>query len=127
MKLTTVFTLIFLASCINLQDNSRDIVGKWQCYHRELEDGTTKSVDLFSGKEFEYTCDRLILELKQNLTGTESLNGLNFQYRLHDSILSLGNRKYIVEKLTKAELVLRDYDSEGLRITTFRNKFKKVE
>ncbi len=127
MKILTIFTITFLTSCLNLQNNSNDLIGKWECYHKELEDGTTKSTDLFSEEEFEYSCDGLILELKSDFTGLESIGGLNFKYQRKDSILNLGNRNYIIEKLTKTELVIRDYDSGGINISNFRQKFKKIE
>ena len=127
MKTLTIFILTFLASCLNLQDNSNDLIGQWECYHKELEDGTTKSTDLFSGEEFEYSCDGLIIELKSSFTGSESIGGLSFKYQRNDSILNLGNRNYIIEKLTKSELIIRDYNSDGINISNFRQKFKKKE
>ena len=127
MKTLIIFTLSFLVSCLNLQNSSNDLIGKWECYHKELEDGTTKSTDLFSGEEFEYSCDGLIIELKSDFTGSESIHGLNFKYQRNDSILNLGNRNYIIEKLTKSELIIRDYNSDGIDISNFRQKFKKKE
>ncbi len=127
MKTLIIFTLTFLASCLNFQNDSEDLFGKWECYHKELGDGTTKSTDLFSGEEYEYSCDGLIIELKSDFTGSESIGGLNFKYQRNDSILNLGNRYYIIEKLTKTELVIRDYDSDGTNISNFRQKFKKTE
>ena len=112
---------------MNLQKDSNDLVGKWECHHMEKEDGTRKSTDAFSGKEFEYSCHGLILELNSDSTGTESLGGLKFKYVRNDSILKLGNRNYIIEKLNKSELVLRDYDLNGTNIFNYRQKFKKID
>lgn len=127
MKTLTIYTLILLASCFNLQNNSNNLIGKWKCYYKELEDGTTKSIDLFSGEEFEYSCNGLVIELKPDFTGLESFSGLNFKFQRNDSILRLGNRNYIIEKLTKTELIIRDYSSDGFNILNFRQKFKKIE
>jgi len=127
MKTITIFILTILASFINFQTNSNDLIGNWKCYHKELEDGTTKSTDAFSGEEFEYSCDGLTLILKPDFTGTESIGGLNFKYKRNDSILNLGNRNYVIEKLTKKELVIRDYDSNKTNFSNYRQKFKKVE
>ena len=127
MKTLIIFALTFLSSCLNLQDNSNDLIGKWECYHKEKEDGTTKSMDAFSGEEFEYSCDGLIIELKSDFTGSESIGGLNFKYQRNDSILNLGNRNYIIEKLTKTELIIRDYDNDGTNISNFRQKLKKTK
>ncbi len=127
MKPLITIAIIILVSCQSLKINSNKLVGKWECFHKELEDGTTKGTDLFSGEEFEYSCDGLIIELKSDFTGSESIGGLNFKYQKNDSILNLGNRNYIIEKLTKAELIIRDSDSDGTNISNFRQKFKKID
>jgi len=126
MKHIITISIIILTSCVGLKNVSNELVGKWECYHRELEDGTTKSTDL-DGNEFEYSCSGLIIELKSDFTGSESIGGLNFKYKKNDSILNLGNRKYVIEKLTKTELVIRDYDSDGTNLWNYRHKFKKIE
>ena len=126
MKTLTIFILTFLASCINLQENSEYLIGKWECYHKEKEDGTTNSIDAFSGKEFEYSCDGITIELNSDFTGSDD-TGLEFKYQIKDSILTLGNRSYIVEELTKTELVIRNYDPNGISLSNFRTKFRKQE
>lgn len=129
MKYIITISIIILTSCIGLKNVSNELVGKWECYHKELEDGTTKSTDLFSEEEFEYSCDGLIIELKSDFSASHSIGDLNyfFKYKRKDSILELGTRSYIIEKLTKTELVIRDYDSDGTNISNFRQKFKKIE
>ena len=127
MKYLFTISIIILTSCISLKNTSNELVGKWECYHKELEDGTTKSTDLFSEEEFEYSCDGLIIELKSDFTGSESIGEDSFEYKKTDSILNLGNRNYVIEKLTKTELVIRDYDSNGTNLSNFRQKFKKIE
>ena len=127
-KMKSILTIIIvLVSCHSLKFNSEKLIGKWECYHKELEDGTTKSTDLFSGEEFEYSCNGLILELKSDFTGWESLGEQTFKYELKDSILTLGNRSYLVELLNKEELIIRDYDKDGFSISNFRQKFKRIK
>ena len=126
MKYIITLSIIILTSFIGLKNVSNELVGKWKCYHKELEDGTTKSTD-FDGNEFEYSCGGLIIELKSDFTGSESIGGLNFKYKKNDSILKLGNRNYVIEKLTKTELVIRDYDSDRTNLWNYRQKFKKIE
>jgi len=128
MKILTTFTVLFFCiSSFNFQNRKNDLIGKWACYHKELEDGTTNNTDIFSGKKFKYSCDGLTIELKSNLTGWESMGELNFKYELKDSILTLGNRLYVVELLNKKELIIRDYKPDGLSISNFRQKFTKIE
>ena len=126
MKYIITISIIILTSCIGLKNVSNELVGKWECYHKELEDGTTKSTDLFSGEEFEYSCDGITIELNSDFTGIDD-TGIKFKYQKNDSILNLGNRNYVIEKLTKTELVIRDYDSDGTNLSNFRKKFKKIE
>tara|TARA_R110002124_G_scaffold146831_2_gene312081 strand:- start:22 stop:402 length:381 start_codon:yes stop_codon:yes gene_type:complete len=126
MKYIITISIIILTSCVGLKNVSNELVGKWECYHKELEDGTTKSTDLFSGEEFEYSCDGITIELNSDFTGIDD-SGIKFKYQKNDSILNLGNRDYVIEKLTKTELVIRDYDSDGTNLSNFRKKFKKIE
>lgn len=116
--------IAFLSSLINFQDNSNHLIGKWECYHKELEDGNTKSVDAFSGEEFEYTCDGVTIQLNSNFTGVDD-TGIKFKYQKNDSILILGNRNYVIEELTKTQLVIRDYNPKRTNIYNFRRKFRK--
>lgn len=122
----TIIILVFFASLLNPKNHSKDLFGTWECYHKELEDGTTKSTD-FDGNEFEYTCEGLIIKLKSDFTGSESIGGLSFKYEINDSILKLGSRSYIIEKLTKTDLIIRNHDLDGNNIFNFRQKFKKSE
>ncbi|GGG41153.1 hypothetical protein GCM10011344_47540 [Dokdonia pacifica] len=131
MKVLVIVLFLFIItgiiSCQNSKNNSQDLFGKWKCHHKELEDGTTKSTDIFSDEEFEFSCNRLTIILKSDFTGSESLSESNFKYHINDSILTLGNRQYIIEKLTNTELIIRDYDSKQISLSTFRQKLKKVK
>jgi len=125
MKTIIIFILTFLASCLNLQDNPNSLIGKWQCYHKELKDGTTKGTDAFSGEESEYSCDGITIQLNSDFTGSDDM-GLQFKYQRKDSILTLGNRSYLIEELTKTQLVIRNYDQKGISISNFRTKFRRL-
>jgi len=127
MKTLVFITIFFLASFLNVQNDSNDLFGRWECYHKELEDGTTKSTELFSGEVSEISCDDLIIELKPDYTGSESIGGITFKFTMNDSILTLGNRYYVIEKLSISELVIRDFDSERNNLFNYRQKFKKIK
>ncbi|MEP2935775.1 MAG: hypothetical protein ABJM06_14820 [Gilvibacter sp.] len=118
-----IFILFSFQISNSLQEG---LVGTWECYHKEKEDGTTKSTDLFTGEEFEYSCNGLSLEFNSDFSGVESLNGLAFNYSLKDSILTIGNRTYILELLDDTEMVMRNYDPKGISLSGFRTKFKRV-
>ena len=81
MKTLIIFTITFFAFCLNLQNNPDDLLGRWECYHKELEDGTTKSTDIFNEEEFEYSCEGLIIELKSDFTGSQSIGDLNYFFK----------------------------------------------
>ena len=126
MKLINTILIIILTSYIGLKNDSNELVGKWECYRKELEDGTTKSTDLFSGEEFKYSCDGITLELNSDFTGIDD-TGIKFKYQKKDSILTLGNRSYVIEELTKNQLVIRNYGQKGINISNFRTKFRKID
>ena len=125
-NLILILPIVFL-SFLNLKVQKDGLVGKWNCFHKEFQDGTSKSTDLFSGEEFELNCTGLVIELKSDGTGWESLGEQNFRYKIRDSILTLGNRSFIVELVNENQLVLRDYSPNGLLTSDFRQKFKRIE
>jgi hypothetical protein len=122
----SLITVLFFLACFTFQDTSEYLFGTWECYHKELEDGTTTNVDPFSGKEFEYSCEGITLKLNSDATGIDG-TGIKFNYQKKDSILTLGTRKYIIEKLTNTRMVLREYDPRGMSFKNFRTKFKKQD
>ncbi|WP_421877361.1 hypothetical protein [Marinoscillum sp.] len=122
--LTITFLLISLTQL--KAQRSELLIGTWNCYHKELEDGTTSGTD-FMGQEFTYSCNDLTLELKDDGTGSESQGGLKFEYVLKDSLLQLGNRVYVIELLNKQELVIRDYDPEEMKLSVYRQKFRREQ
>lgn len=77
------------------------------------------------GQEFTYSCNDLTLELKSDGTGTESQGELKFGYTVKDSLLQLGNRVYVIELLNEQELVIRDYDPEEMKLSIYRQKFRR--
>jgi len=117
--------IILLISTVAFGQITKDqLVGSWQCYHLELENGDTGEELTFDGKP--YTCD-VIIDLRSNMTGIESSGGIDFQYALQDSILMLGNRYYKIESLTKSELILLDKPSPNpFSLANYRQKFNKI-
>lgn len=123
MRTVTVILLFISLHQLNAQSSDM-LTGTWNCYHKELEDGTTFGTDLM-GQEFTYSCNDLTLELRGDGTGTESQGGLKFEYAVKDSLLQLGNRIYVIELLNKQELVIRDYDPEEMKLSIYRQKFRR--
>lgn len=127
MKTLVLISVFFLTSFQYVPQDINDLFGRWECYHKELEDGTKKSTDLFSGEASEISCDDLILELKSDFSGSESIGGITFKFEMNDSILTLGNRNYVIEKLSTSELIIRDFDIKKTNLFNYRQKFRKIE
>ncbi|GAB3341117.1 hypothetical protein GCM10027429_29090 [Marivirga atlantica] len=123
-----LIAIIFIFSSIQLNAQNTDklklLIGSWECYHKELEDGETGENMTLDGQP--YSCDDLTISLSSDLTGTESGGGLEFMYSIKDSLLYLGDRIYVIEQLEKQNLILRDYDPDQDKLSVFRRKFKKV-
>jgi len=124
MRALTIIILFISVTQLTAQKKTDLITGTWICYHKELEDGTTSGTD-FMGQEFTYSCNDLTLELRADGTGTESQGGLDFQYAVKDSLLQLGNRVYVIELLDKQELIIRDYDPDEMKLSAYRQKFRR--
>ena len=131
-----ILSVIFLNSCSEIQNTPNSHVGTWECYHKELKDGTTKSKDIFTGEESEYSCDGFILVLNADSTAKELKNDLNLKYKRNNSIItmsiqvaghSIGDNQYVIEKLTDTELILTDYDTTGTRLFGYRKKYRRVK
>lgn len=117
---------ISLSLSCSSQTSSDLIIGEWTCYHKELEDGNTGEDYTLDGKP--YSCDELTIRLSEDNVGWESMGDSEFRYQLNDSILTLGNRRYVVEKLNSEKLILRDLKSETSLISQgFRQKFRRIE
>jgi len=125
-KIVLIIIVFFLISSFQKKELKK-LLGIWTCFHKELKDGTTKSED-FDGNEFTLSCDGVSFKLSKGNNGIEYTHNSKFKYKItKDSILNLGNRKYIIEELTDSILVLRDYSADGLGIYVFRNKYRKTQ
>jgi len=126
MRILTAIAFITCSIQLNAQGTDRLelLIGSWECYHKELEDGETGENRTLDGRP--YSCDDLKITLGSDLTGTESSGGLEFKYSIKDSLLYLGNRVYVIEKLEKQKLILRDYDPDKVKLAVFRRKFQKA-
>ena len=99
--LITSFLTIVTFSC-NSQ-NTASVEGTWKCIKKETKDGNDGSNLTFTGQP--YTC-RVNITLLAQGNGIENNANEKFKYSLKDSILTLGNRQYIIEKLNKTTLVI---------------------
>jgi hypothetical protein len=69
MRYIITLSIMILISRISLKNVSNELAENWERYERENEGGITKSIDAVSVEEFEYSCERLIIELKPDFKG----------------------------------------------------------
>ncbi|MCH8518058.1 MAG: hypothetical protein LAT68_17315 [Cyclobacteriaceae bacterium] len=117
MKYLIVFSLVSVL-CIG---SNQSIVGKWQGVDKYLiQNGDTVDFTL-DGKGYS---NNAILVFYGNNTEVELSSETEFEYRLDGDKLVIGNRAYIVNKISTLELVLLEYVSDDL---AYWSRFKKVE
>ena len=117
---------VFISSQAQKKDNKGLIIGTWKGVKKELKNGETGENHTFDGKPYKTT---EVITLKKDGTGIEYSLGLTFTYSFSGDILVLGNRKYLIEKLTGNELVLLEYSDnypdDPLAFRTYFVKEKK--
>lgn len=121
----TSLLLLFFTLLLSMPAQTQNLTGKWECYHKEKGSRETKSVDLFSGEEFSFSCDGLIFEFNDDSTGVDLRVDEPFRFTLKDSVLTFGSRKYLIEKHTRNLLIFKEYDTD-IYPDRFRYKFRRL-
>ncbi len=112
--------VLFMVSVLSLSSN-QPIVGKWQGIDKYLiQNGDTVDFTI-DGKGY---TNNSILVFYSNNTGVELSSETEFEYSYDEDKLVIGNRAYIVNKITDLELVLVEYVSDDL---AYWSRFKKIE
>lgn len=129
MRILIILTLIFgINSCTAQSESEKKLIGKWilvtetNSFPEDIEPLTENNSESES---------ELKTELKTTLTFNKDKtifinqmgNEYDATYKLTDSTLTLGNRKYIIVKLDKKKLIYKDKD--GLFDNHY--EYKKVE
>lgn len=122
MRTLIILTLIFgINSCIAQSESEKKLIGKW-IFVTETNNWD-KEVEPLGETESESELNTT-LTFKDKTVDIQTLRyGYNSTYKLTDSILIIGNQKYILIKLDKKKLIYKD--KNGL----FNNQYeyKKVE
>lgn len=104
-KKLLIAAIAILLNCSSTSSQKlNDIVGKWQGYKKELLN-PKKSSSQDKPIKME-----LILTIKDDGTVIENQGNQSVSYYLFDSLLVLGNRKYIIENVSKDEMIMIDVD-----------------
>ena len=121
-KLVVVVISILLNFGVALAQKKDDLGGKWQGYKKELLKPRNGGLD---SKPIKI---ELILILRNDGTVIESQANQVVSYYLFDSLLVLGNRKYLIEKISKEELIIVDIDETAPNNPfMFRYYFKRLD
>lgn len=129
MRTLIILTLIFgINSCIAQSESEKKLIGKWILVAKT--DSFPDDIEPFIENDSGSNSDSKA-ELKTTLTFNKDKtifinqmgNEYDATYKLTDSTLTLGNRKYIIVKLGKKKLIYKDKD--GLFDNHY--EYKKVE
>lgn len=69
---------------------------------------------------------RYVLKFNSDGTGKDLHDESEFYYEMKDTLLAIGSRLYILEKLTSDSLVIRDYE-DNLILSSQRYHLYKME
>lgn len=129
MRTLIILTFIFgINSCIAQSESEKKLIGKWILIAKT--DSFPDDIEPLMENDSESNSDSKT-ELKTTLTFNKDKtifinqmgNEYDATYKLTDSTLTLGNRKYIIVKLGKKKLIYKDKD--GLFDNHY--EYKKVE
>lgn len=130
------FLILFITSIsfqnINAQFKVEQLIGTWESYETETqrkkrEQNIPITEPIESNKKSNPT--EIILKFNQGNKMDLTQAGVPYKanYTLKDSVLTMGNRKYIISKLTQDILILKDYESLFLSETNYRRSKKEIK
>ena len=117
---------------INAQFKVEQLIGTWESYETEAqrkkrEQNIPITETFGSGKKS--NAIEIILKFSRGNEMDLTQAGIPYKakYKLKDSLLIMGNRKYIISKLTQDILILKDYESLFSSETNYRRSKKKIK
>lgn len=111
-------SMSFFSSC---SQNRSELDGKWVSMRVELKNGDTGEKYTLDGKPYNVG-DTLVFH---NGKIYEPKFQITSPYQLTENMLRLGNRKFIVEKISQRELVLLEND-DPYNLLPFRTYYVKI-
>lgn len=130
------FLILFIISIslqnINAQIKVEQLIGTWESYEtesqrKEREQNKPISESLHSDKKSAPIEIILKFNQKNKMDITQAGTPYKAKYKLKDSLLIMGNRKYIISKLTQDILILKNYESLFSTETNYRRSKKKIK
>ena len=131
-KILILFITIISFQNINAQFKVGQLIGTWESYETEAQrKKREQNIPITEpiGSNKKSSPIEIILKFNQGNKMDFTQAGIPYKgkYKLKDSLLTMGNRKYIISKLTKDILVLKDYDNIFSKQTNYRRSRKKIE
>ena len=124
-RIVIFFIFFFIAFNLFAQSvENKDLTGRWMCYKKTLKNGETGENVTLNKKPF---VPNMTLEFLDDntLKVTEGAYTTEIKYLLRDNKVSFGNRKYLIEKITKNELILLEIKDTFSDDFLYRRYLKK--
>ena len=127
MRILIILTLIFgINSCTAQSESEKQLIGKWilvaetESFSDDIEPLTENDSDSDSKAELKTT---LTFNKDKKIFINQMGNEYDATYKLTDSILTIGNRNYIIVKIDKNKLI---YKNKG-GLFDKHYEYKKIE
>lgn len=123
MRILTLIFLFFGFNFSSAQTEADGIVGTWQLVISKENEGKILNYELKNNKPDPLISEDTILTFEDAETIIIGMQGfvLNASYTLKDTLLTIGNREFIIEKITKDELIFKETnDDSGMKHTYIR-------
>jgi len=111
---------------LTAQSESTFIIGRWKGVKMDLRNGETGEKYTLNGQPYE-TDDEMVFQADGKVN--DITNKMIFSYKINSKILSIGDRKFIIQRLLDSEMVLIEYSEDDpenpLAFRTYYVKEKK--
>ena len=122
-----LFIYTVLTTCTNLNTEQNDLlIGTWIGVKEEKMDENIveneEEVILFEESSAELIAN---FTLFKGGTAKDNITGQSFKYKINDNVITFGNRKYRVTKLSSYEMILCDLPENSysdIYCTTYQKK-----
>ena len=131
-KFLILFITSFLFQNINAQFKVEQLIGTWESYETEAQrkkrEQNVPITEPIGSKKKSSPVEIILKFNKENkLDFTQAGIPYKERFKLKDIILTMGNRKYIISKLTQDILILKDFESLFSAETNYRRSQKKIK
>jgi len=118
--------LIIFSFDLTAQSENTFIIGRWKGVKMDLRNGETGEKYTLNGQPYE-TDDEMVFQADGKVN--DITNKMIFSYKINSKILSIGDRKFIIQRLLDSEMVLIEYSEDDpenpLAFRTYYVKEKK--